>query len=539
MVLQREKPIAIFGTSDQDETVSVHLNEELIHQEQVLKGSFSILIPEQPAQVNVTLKVNDIELKNVDIGEIWLAGGQSNMEFWMRYEQHLEEEITNTDPHLRMYTVGQYSFEGERELGFKQWNQWDRWVTAEPSTIPEMCAIGYYFAKKMREKGIPVGIVSSNWGGTSAVSWTPKAALSKNPQLKFYMDNFNEIVSNLDLERYYSIKEAVRPLLSSQESYEGFSHVIKNTYSPSVLEKIQADEASQPKPANWIEINGEKINISELTYEEMTEVGPQDVKEPGCLFEQMIAPIAGFSIKGVLWYQGESDCDLAEHYHNLFKQMVQSWREAWLERNKKQTYLPFYVVQIAPFGEWLGNEGSKFVKIREQQELIADSVPDNYLISSSDVGNIFDIHPKNKKVLAERLYQLVDHIDFGNPAPAYAPRAKKLNVEDGKAIVIIENCQQLVKEERDFESYNGFELAEIPDTFIPPITDGINGLEIIVDGITDKEVKVNLSGNQMIIESPAIAPLRDIKINFAKTAFYEVNIYNELHHPLMPFALSN
>ncbi|MGX7104361.1 MULTISPECIES: hypothetical protein [Globicatella] len=219
--------------------------------------------------------------------------------------------------------------------------------------------------------------------------------------------------------------------------------------------------------------------------------------------------------------------------------MVQSWREAWLERNKKQTYLPFYVVQIAPFGEWLGNEGSKFVKIREQQELIADSVPDNYLISSSDVGNIFDIHPKNKKVLAERLYQLVDHIDFGNPLPAYAPRAKKLNVEDGKVIIQIEHCHQLVKEERNFESYNGFELEEIPELFIPPITDGINGLEIIVDGITHKNVKVNLIANHIIIESPAIVPSRDIKINFAKTAFYEVNIYNELHHPMMPFALSN
>lgn len=540
MILQRNMPIALFGESDSHQLIHVYLNGQLIAEDVIEEGKFSILLPPQEAIEDAELRVNDLILKNVDIGEIWVAGGQSNMEFWMKYEMFYEQEKQYFDPHLRMYTVGQYSFEGERELGFKSWNQWDRWVSANEATIPEMSAIGYYFAKEMRKKGIPVGIISSNWGGTSAVSWTPKEALLNNDNLKFYVDSFNEIVAQLDIDKYFAIKNAVRPILSSKKNSDGFSHVLLNTYLPRVLEAIQNEENSVPKSANWIEVNGEKINISELTYEEMTQVGPLDVKEPGVLFEQMIDPIAGYSVHGVLWYQGESDCDFADKYYDLFGAMVESWRKAWVQKNESQTYLPFYVVQLAPFGEWLGNEGSKFVKIREQQEKIADELLDNYLISSSDVGNIFDIHPKNKKVLAERLFNLVNHIEFNHPQNAKPPRAIKMENSKGQVMIEFENCNHLLIEPKLFDSYNGFDISEIPAHFIPPITGGVNGLSVRLDNrILCEMTTVAVDKNKMIIYSDEVKESSEIIVEFAKTSFFEVNLYNENHHPVLPFVLSN
>lgn len=165
---------------------------------------------------------------------------------------------------------------------------------------------------------------------------------------------------------------------------------------------------------------------------------------------------------------------------------------------------------------------------------------DAYMISSSDVGSIFDVHPKNKKVLAERLFSLVDQVEFNNPINGYPPRATCMNVVDNSCTIKFENCNTLKLIPKSFEQYNGFPLKVIPEIHLPPITAGVNGLQIMVDGNKIIEgVTINIKDNKLEISSDSIKANSDVNIEFANTGFYEVNLFNEQNHPVIPFRLSN
>lgn len=288
MVLQRQMPILIWGTSEKKERIEIKINKTMVCMADITAGEFSFLIPPQETAEDVLLEIGDTCLEHVDIGEVWIAGGQSNMEFMMKYTEDGEKEIASAnDRHLRTYIVGQYSFAGEREAGYKAWNPWDRWLTYLPENAPTLPATAVYFAKRLRESGIPVGILSCNWGGTSASAWIKKECLSKDEVLAVYVDEFEEIVNKLDLDRYYAIKNS--------------------------------DEADGQGSA--------AMDISRLSMEEIRAFGPGEPNEPGTLYENMVREITGFSARGIIWYQGETDENKAGIYERLFTALIRCWRE--------------------------------------------------------------------------------------------------------------------------------------------------------------------------------------------------------------------
>lgn len=219
MLLQRQKPIKIWGKSKKEQDIKVKINGKVIYHTSIPEGEFSFFLPSQGEMEDAILEIGEHKFINVDIGEVWLAGGQSNMEFMIQYTPEAEDEILSAnDRHLRTYVVGQYSFIGEREEGYKDWNEWDRWLTYSRDSAPRLPAVAIHFAKQLREKNIPVGIVSCNWGGTSASTWIDKKYLIEDEELRSYVDDFEEIVAKLDLEKYYKTNAIARKLIESQES---------------------------------------------------------------------------------------------------------------------------------------------------------------------------------------------------------------------------------------------------------------------------------------------------------------------------------
>jgi sialate O-acetylesterase len=169
MMLQRNKPFQIWGQSDCDQKIAVTLNGTYLAEFEVGTGNFSIQLPQQSTLFNATLSITDnsdtFVFQNVDFGEVWIAGGQSNMEFPLLHDVHGQDEIALADDeHMRLFNVSKYSFEGEKAEGLKDDSGWDRWINLQSETAPLFSAVGYYFAKKLRKHyKVPVAIIGCNW----------------------------------------------------------------------------------------------------------------------------------------------------------------------------------------------------------------------------------------------------------------------------------------------------------------------------------------------------------------------------------------
>lgn len=482
MVLQRQMPILIWGKSRKTETVEIKINQTIVCTANIAEGDFSFLIPPQEAAENVLLEVGEIRLEHIDIGEVWVAGGQSNMEFMMKYTEGGEKEITSAnDEHLRTYIVGQYSFQGEREAGYKAWNPWNRWLTYVPGHAPELPATAVYFAKSLRKSGIPVGILSCNWGGTSASAWIKKEYLSKDDVLKVYVDEFEESVAKLDLDRYEMIKSMIRPAIASQKSRKAMDIILKNTYKPMELKKMilrqssqKSESSDEKKTDHMIGQENAYMDFSHISIEEIRTIGPGEPNEPGTLYENMLQEIVGYSVRGVIWYQGETDEKKAEIYARLFSSLIQCWREEWNKKNAAVEKLPFLFVQLAPFGTWMENSNKNFPVLREQQEQVSKNIPDICMTSISDIGNIYDIHPQNKKTVGERLALLAEKYVYGRS-------------------------------------------------------------DILADGKMLMGAVCRIIEDKLLISAEVLRNAKEIRVEFAQTGFYQVNLYNGAGIPVKPF----
>lgn len=525
MVLQRRTPILIWGESEKSERIEIKINKSAVCTAEVAKGAFSFLIPAQEAAEDVLLEIGDICLEHVDIGEVWVAGGQSNMEFMLQYTEGGEEEISSAaDQHLRTYTVGQYSFAGEREAGYKAWNPWDRWLTYVPEHAPELPATAVYFAKELRRSGIPVGIISCNWGGTSASAWMKKERLSEDNGLKVYMDEFEDIVSKLDLKRYQTVKDKIRPMMASPQSRKSMSMMLKNTFQPDEWKKMMSAQLTQEE--------------GQPSMEEVMAVGPGDPNEPGTLFENMVQEIAGYSVRGVIWYQGETDENKAERYARLFSELIHCWREEWKKKNAAAGKMPFLFVQLAPYGTWMGNSNENYPVLRRQQEQVSITVPDTYMANISDIGNVYDIHPKNKRPVGERLALLAKKYVYGEEEIlADAPEADQAEKEGDTLAIRFTNGRGLHIKDVDFSSYNGFACKDIDEKLLPPILSGVNGLKVLADGKILVKAVCRTEENRLLIRADELQDAKELCVEFAQTGFYQVNLYNEAEIPAKPFTV--
>lgn len=242
-----------------------------------------------------------------------------------------------------------------------------------------------------KNRKLHVGIVSCNWGGTSASAWIPVACLSQSP-LDVYLEDYEAAAAGKTPEELQ--KASMRGWAFQQDPghLQEWARVMYGIDRQSQLERNVrcADNPVVP-------------------------MGPYHKNRPGCLYEQMILPIRDYAIKGVLWYQGENDVHHAPLYSCLFTALIAQWRNIW------GPDIPFIFAQLAPFERWLTLDGEGFPELRRQQELVSRTVPNCWMISTSDAGMRYDIHPKEKKVLGHRFFlQAVDKV-YGKSCLADAP----------------------------------------------------------------------------------------------------------------------
>ena len=340
-VLQRDIPVPIWGTADNGEKVTVEINGQSVSTT-AADGKWMVRLKPLKAGGPFTLKINNLELKNVLVGDVWICSGQSNMQWSVKQSDNADAEIANANfPMIRLFTVPR------SEVNTPQTDIKSSWQECNPANIADFSAIGYFFGRDLHKNlNVPIGLIDNAVGGSPAESWTQAELLNGDAEYKQFhaaypqaMERYNQAV-----ERH---KEAVT--------------------------KAQAEGKRPPNPPGrpWM---------------------------PSGLYNGMLAPLVPYAIKGAIWYQGESNAGRAYQYRRLFPTMIKNWRERW-----GQGDFPFLFVQLAAFGpngQKLGE--SDWAELREAQTMTL-LLPNTGMALAIDVGTYDDIHPKAKQPVGARL----------------------------------------------------------------------------------------------------------------------------------------
>lgn len=386
-VLQRDGKVPVWGTADEGEKVTVEFAGQKL--ETVAKdGKWKVELPPMPASseprtLTVSGASNTVTATNILVGEVWLCSGQSNMEWRLdKATNGAAAAAASADPLLRLTLLA------HRDIDIPQERADIAWKPCESNSVAGFSAVGYYFGRDLRSRlGVPVGLIGSYYGGTPAEAWTSRETLAADPRFKPLQDRQAKSEADFDPAKL-----------------EARNQKIKADYEAAAA---QAVAEGKPKPA------GPRLMVPPA----------KDKNRPSCLYNGMIAPLQPYALRGVIWYQGESNAGEYVLYRKLFPAMITSWRKQWGMGD-----FPFLFVQIAPFKRQ--NPG-----IREAQLISWDSVPNAAMAVTTDVGNPDDIHPIDKEPVGHRLALAARALAYGEKIEYSGPIQSSMKVEGNRAVL--------------------------------------------------------------------------------------------------------
>ncbi len=484
MVLQREKDIPVWGTASPGAVVTVELDGSRVETAADPNGNWRAVLPPHEAgtgcQLRVTSGGEERFFQDVCVGEVWLAGGQSNMEYLLGFEKHIDEVLAGQmNPMIRFFDYPEVSYEGQLD----DYNYCNNgfWRGCTKEDLPWFSAVGYYFAQNIQKSlNIPVGIIGCNWGGTPACAWMDTKYLTGNDG-EVWVREFEDAVRDLDVAGYQKAFRANPGNDRTDQLHDPFGiQVVKIGLSREQQLKLMESMPAAPDPN-----------------------GPWYERRPGGLYETMLKKVHPYAVRGAIWYQGESDDTHPEEYATVFSQMIRCWRDLWQED------LPFLFVQLAPFRNWLACSGLAYPRVRASQERVSKTVPNTWMASIGDAGMEWDIHPKDKLPVGERLALLARGHVYGQDILCDAPEFLSAEKANGRVAI----C---------FSHGEGLHIAG--DALHAMV--GVNGAgkcrEISAGEIQDG--KLILHGCDDIVT-----------LQYAWTDYCEVNLYNAAGIPAKPF----
>lgn len=422
MVLQRNRPITVFGTGTPGTPISVtsagHAAGTTGAATAVdAQGEWSVQLPALPVGGPYTLTVADGEesvvCHDVLVGEVWLAGGQSNMELELRNSLRPADVIAAShDPLLRYYNTPKT---GEIDIPAEDASCWR---VAGPDTIGVMSAVAYYFAAKLRAElgpDMPVGIVDCYVGGTSVTCWMSEERLRRTQAGRGYLSRYRaQIAGKTDAQ-------CRTEYAAWQRESDRWNGAI-------------ADARAANPDVTWNELN-ERFG----TCPWPPPMTPFSQFRPTGPFGAMLRRVAPYTVRGFLWYQGEEDEAHCDDYRLLLGEMIDEWRGLWEPDSRGHDIpdadgsavmsapLPFLVVQLPRWidkaADHAGTDLNHWAVIREAQQDAADTIADVHLTVTIDCGEYDNIHPLDKRTVGERLAaSALRHVYGRGDMPAEGPR---------------------------------------------------------------------------------------------------------------------
>lgn len=409
MVMQRDIPFEISGIANSTDKITVEIGKQKLTAQTGDNGKWSVLVKPLGVGEPFTLKIKSpnkvLEYKNIVAGEVWLASGQSNMEFELKKSYNGKEVAAEANnPQIRLFDMkanwrtdniawSESALDSVNQLHYLAHAEWE--VCDETAAL-KFSAVAYHFAKMLQDSlQVPVGVICNAVGGSPAESW----------------------INRRDLEL-------------------GFPAIQRNWLNNDFIQ-------------DWVRGRAEK-NMGE--DRKPLQRHPY---EPGYMYDAGIRPISAFPIAGVIWYQGESNAHNKDAHYKLFKLLVDSWRKTW---NNEE--LPFYFVQLSsidrPSWPWF----------RDSQRRLSEEIPYSGMVVSSDVGDSLDVHPIHKQEVGERLGVLALNKTYlkKNATPS-GPLFKSMNINGYEVEVNFDYADGLST--TDGKEPVTFELAEYKGVFYP------------------------------------------------------------------------
>ena len=397
MVLQQKQSDPIWGWDTPGTKVTVTFAGQTKAGAAGADGKWTVQLDPMPVNAQPqTLTIEGTsrkEIQDVLIGEVWMCSGQSNMGFTLKDDFNGDLEAAASKlPNLRLIKVPQVGTQ-ELQNDFK-----GAWKASDAATSSSFSAVGFMFGRYLHNiLGVPVGLIDNSWGGSAAEAWVRRETIEKDPRFSLLMENTRK-----------------------QETYNG-SEAAKTEYEAKLekwkqdVEKAKAESKPLPRqpqsPEKWLTGNA----------------------RPGNIFAGVVYPTLGYGMKGVVWYQGESNASRAYEYQELFPFMIEQWRKEWGEGD-----FSFYWVQLANYQPQKPQPGdSQWAELREAQTKTMQ-LPNTGQAVIIDLGEGDNIHPKNKHDVAARLVRWALAKDYGLKFPYRSPEFKHLDIDGNKAIVTLD-----------------------------------------------------------------------------------------------------
>lgn len=393
MVLQTGQKNKVWGHAVANEAINVSIADQQHATTADGNGDWQVFLDPLAVGGPYELTIrgsNEVRFSDVLVGEVWVCSGQSNMQWWIKLTNDPDlERIAANSPQIRMINFPQT---GSQEV---IWSHDRPWQVCSPETVSDFSAVGYLFARQLHQSlQVPIGMINNAWGGSSCEGWIDRNLLAS--------DN-----------RYVALMERW-----------------------SMKEKEYADLASRSE-LNELEskrLQGLKDELSGNA-------------RPGNIYNGVLKSHLGYGIRGVIWYQGESNAKRAYQYRDMFPLMISNWRKEW-----GQGEFPFYWVQLADYRDENPNPmESDWAELREAQTMTMSKLSRTGEAVIIDIGEGKDIHPKNKADVARRLARWALANEYGIDIPFRSPQFKSMEKHGTEVILTFEHIG------------NGWRPFDVPD----------------------------------------------------------------------------
>ncbi|MCW3106337.1 MAG: 9-O-acetylesterase [Segetibacter sp.] len=618
MVLQRDAKINLWGWADPGEKVTIQFQSKQFNTKAGKDGKWMIVLPPFPAggPYNMVIKgKNNITLQNILIGDVWLASGQSNMEWPLNNINNSKQEIETANyPQIRLFTVAKnFAFQPKAQLGS------GNWTVCSPKAVDSFSAVAYLFGRELHQRyKVPVGLIHSSWGGTPAEAWTSAEGLKPIQSFEKALDEVSKMdvatyeaykakkdawlrefggtdrgrlpnkaqwtditldtsdwlkmkqpgiwSANKELKGYsgtiwfrkeidVSTEAAGKPITLSlgvillsdsaffngqfignavgydkKRLYEVPGNLVKSGRNLIVLRIVgflnyggmvslpdeiyaQTGEQKIPLTGEWLYKTAPDIsNLPEVL--KSSGLDPNMPQTPSILFNAMIAPLIPYTVKGAIWYQGESNADNMEEamqYSLLFPAMIKDWRQRW------GYDFPFLFVQLAGYQPNEPEPGDySWAHVREAQFKTL-SMPNTGMATAIDIGEEKNIHPKNKQDVAHRLALTAQKVAYRENVVYSGPTFKSMTVEGNKIRLTFDNIGTGLWIKDNNDVIRSFAIAGEDKKFV--------------------WAKAYQDGNDVRVYSESIKHPIAVRYNWCNTP--DGSLYNKENLPAVPFRTDN
>lgn len=536
MVLQRDVPIKVWGWAKPGAKIHIKFAGKNSHAETDKQGKWLAELKPQkaggPHDLEIRSGGNKITLRNILVGDVFWAIGQSNMEWTVSVSKHYDENLAKADDYeqIRFLTVK------NNPLAEPGDNIQGKWLVNSRSTVGAQSGVAYAFAKRIYDElHIPVGIIHSSWGNTKIEHWMSKSALENIEEFKKTLSEFSIpvqywLVGSLDLPQELYGKDLKLKLGNGAINKTVWFNGVKifpdwtdgNVYSlPKNLVQgsNQINIRLRPSDSSLARVEAYAVSISSseigVTLPSSAKVFQwqalvQNEQEyPTVLFNSMIAPLIPVDIKAILWYQGESNTTDPALYPKLFKAMVHDLRSRY-----KNPQLPIFSVQLASYKD--DDPKSELAIFRDYQHRLSKEINEHYMATAIDLGDADgDVHHKEKEEVGARLSLLALKYLYNKKIDADNPEYSSLKHENGTIKLLIKNA--------------GKSLQLKSGT-------NISGMEWTLKSGIKKPARAKIDGTSIIIYLDGPVNSYD-SLCYAWSDMPTMSIYNSSALPLLPFKI--